>query len=193
MSRHGGWNNAQQPCLQRIQRARNGIGSAQTCITVARLVDTNILVYRADPRDPVKQGIARDVLRAGLADDSLVIPHQAIIEFVAAVTRPRPDLDGQPLLPLADALVEAERLTAQFRVLYPDPDVLTTALRGCATYALPWFDAHLWAYAECFGPTEILSEDFEHGRHIGHVRIFDPFIAASRGVEELPALYGGPA
>lgn len=160
---------------------------------VARLVDTNILVYRADPRDPIKQAIARDVLRAGLADDSLVIPHQAIVEFVAAVSRPRPDLDNRPLLPLAEALLEAERLTVQFPILYPDADVLTTALRGCATYALPWFDAHLWAYAECFGLTEILSEDFEHGRHIGRVRIFDPFLAASGDVQELPALYSDPA
>ena len=51
---------------------------------MARLVDTNILVYRADPRDPVKQQIARDVMRAGLIDDSLLVPHQAIVEFVAA-------------------------------------------------------------------------------------------------------------
>lgn len=156
---------------------------------MVRLIDTNILVYRADPRDPVKQRIARDVLRAGLSDDSLVLPHQAIVEFVAAVTRPRADLDGEPLLPRAEALLEAEALTAQFFVLYPNAEVLTTALRGCATYRLAWFDAHLWAYAECFGISEIVSEDFEHGRHIGRVRIFDPFVAASGQVQELPALY----
>jgi len=156
---------------------------------VARLIDTNILVYRADPRDPLKQQIARDLLRFGLADDSLLVPHQAIVEFVAAVSRPRADLDGQPLLPRADALLEAEALTIQFPVLYPNAAVLTTALRGCATYRLPWFDAHLWAYAECFGISEIVSEDFEHGRHIGRVRIFDPFVAASGQVEELPPLY----
>lgn len=156
---------------------------------MVRLIDTNILVYRADPRDPVKQQIARDVLRAGLSDDSLVLPHQAIVEFVAAVARPRADLDGEPLLPRAEALLEAEALTTQFSVLYPNADVLTTALRGCSTYRLAWFDAHLWAYAECYGISEIVSEDFEHGRHIGHVRIFDPFVAASGQVQELPALY----
>lgn len=156
---------------------------------MARLVDTNILVYCFDPRDPVKQGIARDVVRSGLIDDSLVVPHQAIIEFVAAVSRPRPDLDSQPLLPRSAALLEAESLTVQFRIVYPNADVLTTALRGCAIYRLPWFDAHLWAYAECFGMTEIISEDFEHGRHFGRVRIYDPFLAASSGVQDLPAMY----
>lgn len=156
---------------------------------MAQLIDTNILVYRADPRDPVKQQIARDVLRAGLADDSLLLPHQAIVEFVAAVSRPRADLAGQPLLPRADALLEAEMLTTQFPILYPNAAVLSTALRGCAAYGLAWFDAHLWAYAECFGISEIISEDFEHGRHFGRVRIFDPFVAASGQVQELPPLY----
>ncbi len=153
------------------------------------LIDTNILVYRFDPRDPVKQRMAAELLRRGLADDTLVLPHQAIIEFVAAVTRPRPDLGGTPLLHQADALLEAESLLLQFRVLYPDRDVLTTALRGVATYGLSWFDAHLWAYAEVFGVAEIMSEDFEHGRHYGSVRVNNPFLAASDQVQELPPLY----
>jgi len=31
------------------------------------------------------------------------LPHRAIVEFVAAVSRPRADLDGQPLLPRSEA------------------------------------------------------------------------------------------
>jgi len=77
----------------------------------------------------------------------------------------------------------------QFHILYPGPDVLTTALRGAAAYALSWFDAHLWAYAEATGIAEILSEDFEHGRHYGRVRVVDPFLSASGEVHELPPLY----
>lgn len=154
-----------------------------------RLIDTNILVYRVDPRDPIKRQIAHDLLRDGLAEDSVALPHQAVIEFVAAVSRPCPDLDGEPLLPLADALLEAESLTRQFRMLYPDAHVLSTALYGCATYRLSWFDAHLWAYAECFGLAEIVSEDFQHGRHYGKVRIANPFLAGFGQVQELPPLY----
>jgi len=156
---------------------------------VTSLIDTNVLVYRFDPRHPVKQRLARDLLRAGLSDDSLVLPHQAVLEFVAAVSRPRRDLDGAPLLSREDAFREAESMLAQFRTLYPGPEVLATALRGAAAYGLPWFDAHLWAYAEACGIPEILSEDFEHGRHYGGVRLRDPFLAAAGGVQELPALY----
>lgn len=156
---------------------------------MASLVDTNVLVYRFDPRDPVKQGVASEVLRSGLSNDSLILAHQTIVEFIAAVTRPRVDLGNEPLLPLDAARREAEDLVAQFSVLYPDRDVLLTAMRGTAAYGLSWFDAHLWAYAEVQGLPEILSEDFEHGRHYGKVRVANPFLAAADGVHELPALY----
>lgn len=156
---------------------------------MASLVDTNVLVYRFDPRDPVKRKVAGEALRAGLVDDVLVLAHQSIVEFIAAVIRPRSDLGGAPLLPLAEARLEAEDLMAQFRILYPDREVVLTALRGTAVYGLSWFDAHLWAYAEVHGLPEILSEDFEHGRHYGKVRAVNPFLAATDGVHELPALY----
>jgi hypothetical protein len=45
---------------------------------VAALVDTNVLVYRFDPRFPEKQRVATDLLRRGIADASLRLPHQAI-------------------------------------------------------------------------------------------------------------------
>ena len=62
------------------------------------LVDTNILVYRFDPRDPEKQRIATSLLEEGIARQSLFVAHQAIVEFVAAVTRPQKSLQGQPLM-----------------------------------------------------------------------------------------------
>ena len=142
---------------------------------MATLVDTNVLVYRFDPRFPDKQRIATDLLRAGIGEATVRVPHQAIVEFVAAVTRPL--IDGSPLLPQEDALREAEELLTQFPVLYPNDAVVRTALRGAAAYRLPWFDAHLWAYAEHYGLTELVSEDFQHGRLYGSVRARNPFLA----------------
>ena len=155
---------------------------------MASLVDTNILVYRFDARDPLKQQRAREVLRNGLLDDSLVLAHQCIVEFIAAVTRPREALAGAPLLGLSEATLEAEKLLTQYPVLYPAREVVLTALRGMAMYGLSCFDAHLWAHAEVYGVDEILSEDFTHGRHYGTVRAVNPFLSAD-GVHELPPLY----
>jgi predicted nucleic acid-binding protein len=44
---------------------------------------------------------------------------------------------------------------------------------------LSWFDAHLWSYAEHYGLREILSEDFQHNRLYGTVRVVNPFIGLS--------------
>jgi predicted nucleic acid-binding protein len=141
---------------------------------VAALVDTNILVYRFDVRFPDRQKVATEILRRGIAEDSIRVPHQAIMEFVAAVTRPL--ATATPLLGLSDALREAEEMLTQFTVLYPDEMLLRTALRGAVAYQLSWFDAHLWAYAEQFGLTELLSEDFQHDRLYGRVRAVNPFL-----------------
>lgn len=51
-------------------------------------VDTSVPVYRHDARDPDKQRIARTRLREGIERGALRVPHQAIVEFVQAVTRP---------------------------------------------------------------------------------------------------------
>lgn len=140
---------------------------------MAGLVDTNVLVYRYDSRLASKQKIAEDLLLEGIAEGSLRVPHQAVVEFVNAVTRP---IGGDPpLLELAEARREAEELMAQFDILYPNEAVLRTALRGAAAYQLAWFDAHLWAYAEVYGMRELLSEDFAHDRLYGSVRAVDPF------------------
>ena len=143
---------------------------------MAALVDTNILVYRFDSRFPPKQRIATKLLRKGIAEQSIRVPHQAVIEFVAAVTRP---VDrGRPLLDLDAAYREAEEILSQFELLYPNEAIVRTALRGAAAYHLSWFDAHLWAYADYYGLEELISEDFQHDRLYGTVRTVNPFLAA---------------
>ena len=147
------------------------------------LVDTNVLVYRYDPRFPEKQRTAIDLLRQGSELRTACLPHQAIIEFVAATTRLQ-----KTLLSRLEAYREAEELLSEFIVLYPSEEVLLTAFRGAATYRLSWFDAHLWAYAEVYGIPEILSEDFQHGRLYGTVRVRNPFLAET--IHEPAASYG---
>jgi predicted nucleic acid-binding protein len=140
---------------------------------VAALVDTNVLVYRFDGRFPEKQKVATEILRRGIAEDSVRIPHQAIVEFVAAVTR---KVRGHVILDQMDALREAEEMLKQFTVLYPDEAMFRQAIRGCAAYRLSWFDAHLWSYAEHYGLAEILTEDLQHDRLYGSVRAVNPFL-----------------
>ena len=62
------------------------------------------------------------------------------------------------------------------RLAASDGDGVRTALRGAATYQLPWYDAHLLAYAETFGLREIVSEAFAHDRLCGTVVVRNPFL-----------------
>lgn len=149
-----------------------------------RLIDTNILVYAFDPRDEVKRTIATGVLYDGAR--RYVVPHQVLLEFFIAVTKPLRDLGGQSLMSRKMAIERIERLQRQFIILWPDADVLTAALNGVIKYGLSWYDAHLLAYAQVNDVSEILSEDFQHGRHYGRVRVVNPFLA---GVQDLPPLY----
>ena len=142
---------------------------------MAALVDTNILVYRFDSRFAAKQKMATEILRRGIVEDSVRLPHQAIVEFIAAVTRP---IRGHIILKPADALREAEEFLKQFTVLYPNEAMLRQAIRGCAAYQLNWFDAHLWSYAEHYGLPEIFTEDLQHDRLYGTVRVVNPFIGS---------------
>jgi predicted nucleic acid-binding protein len=133
-----------------------------------------VLVYRVDPRFPDKQARAVELLRRGIASDSVRLPHQAIVEFVAATTRPI----GRhgPLLSAEDARREAEELLSQFEVLYPNESIVRAAIRGMAAYQLSWFDAQIWACAEHYGLSELWSEDFQHDRLYGTVRVANPFV-----------------
>jgi predicted nucleic acid-binding protein len=142
---------------------------------VAALVDTNVLLYRFDPRFPGKQRTATNLLRQGIAQGNLRVPHQAILEFVAAVKRPM-GKDG-PMLSLADAYMEAKGLFNQFEVLYPTEPLVRLAIRGAATYRIPWFAANIWAHAEYYGLEELISEDFQHDLY-GRVRALNPFALA---------------
>ena len=84
---------------------------------MAALVDTNVLIYRFDRRFPVKQKAATHILRRGIDEGSLRVPHQAIVEFVAAATR---RIRGHVILEMPEALREAEEMLKQFPILYPN-------------------------------------------------------------------------
>lgn len=137
------------------------------------LVDTNVLVYRYDHRDGDKQRRTTEVLRAGIMDGSHLVAHQSLIEFVAATTRPL--ADGKSLLTMAEATREVEEMMLAYTVLYPTDELVRLALRGAAAYGLPWFDAHIWAYAEHHRLGTLLTEDFQTGRTYGTVTAVNPF------------------
>jgi hypothetical protein len=49
---------------------------------VAFLVDTNVIVYRHDPRFPAKRELATELLREGIAVNQAVLPYQAWVSLM---------------------------------------------------------------------------------------------------------------
>jgi predicted nucleic acid-binding protein len=142
---------------------------------VAFLVDTNVLLFAFDHRSPAKRAVAEALLSEGISSNEARVAHQAVCEFVAAATR-RGRSGEAALLTPHEARIEAELLLSQFVVLYPDEHILRLALRGWATYGFGWWDAHMWAHAEGNSLGLIYSEDFQHDRLYGKVRVVNPFI-----------------
>ena len=150
-------------------------GNGLISTSVTRLIDTNVLVYRVDARFPEKQETAANLLEGTVRSGECRIPHQSLLEFYAVVTRRLPGLKTS-LLTRNEAREEIEMLLLTATILYPVENVVRLGLYGTAAFGLSWFDAHLWACAEHYGCSMIYSEDFEHSRYYGSVKVVNPFM-----------------
>ena len=112
-----------QQLADQTSRHDREVGARKIYTIVAALIDTNILVYRFDRRFPQKQEIATELLRRGIETNSIVVPHQAVIEFVAAVTR---NVRGHVILQQREAMREAEEFLGQFTIVYPNEAIVRT-------------------------------------------------------------------
>ena len=150
-------------------------------MTAPVFVDTNVLVYRHDSTDPVKQARAEAwcelVWRLRLGR----ISFQVLQELYATLTRKLvPQFDVQE----ARALVRD--LTA-WQPVAADLALLERAWRLEARYSLSWWDALIVAAAQAGGRRALLTEDLQHGQMLGAVRVIDPFASPERPPAELLA------
>lgn len=134
------------------------------------LVDTNVLVYAHDEGAGAKQSRAIELLsRIGPPGDGR-LSVQTLSEFFAATTRTR-----SPLLSVAEAKVQVERLARSWPLLDLTPAIVLEALRGVEERRLSFWDAQLWATARLNQVGVILSEDFADGSVVDGVRFVNPF------------------
>jgi predicted nucleic acid-binding protein len=89
------------------------------------LLDSNVLVYALDAREPEKRERAKEVVRRVALAGSATLPVQALSEFANVCLRKL-----QPPLPPEEARLEVERLSLAFPVLPLTALVVGEALRG---------------------------------------------------------------
>lgn len=133
-------------------------------------LDTNIFVYEFDERQPEKTKRANRLIREVIASKRGVVSYQVVQEFFkVALTR-----FEKPL-----AMRDAEHyLLATFKpmlAVHSSPRLFLEALHICTQDRFAWYDSLIVAAAQQAECSVLYTEDMQHGRRIGDLKIENPF------------------
>lgn len=131
------------------------------------LIDTNVLIYPFDGRDPVKQVRARQVLSDLNRHKTGFLSSQGLSEFANVMLR---KLNLPP--PQVYRLVDYYEQT--FPVLPLTGVVVLEAARGVRDHSFAYYDAQIWASAKLNQLPSVLSEDFSPGSSVEGVNFSNP-------------------
>ena len=131
-------------------------------------IDTNVLVYAYDRSDQRKQGVARELIRKGLAGDVL-LSTQVLAEFAATLLHKL-----SPAARPAEVQVALDAL-GPIRVIAPDGEMVRRAVEAKAQYGLHFYDGMIVAAAERAGCARIWSEDLNASQKYFGVAVENPF------------------
>lgn len=134
-------------------------------------LDTNIFVYSFDLSAATKARTATQLIRKALSTQKGVISYQVVQEFFNVMLKHFPQ-------PMTGADAE-QYLSAIFRPLlsiHSSQGLFAEALRISSRHRISWFDCLIVGaalQAEC---DVLYSEDLQHGRRFGTLRIANPFL-----------------
>lgn len=143
-------------------------------------VDTNVLAYARDLREPTKQAIAQRWLEVLAEQRTGRLSWQVLSEFYSVATHPKK---------LATASAQARADVRALQAWNPCPvdgALLETAWRLADRYRLGWWDALIVAAARRCECAILLSEDLHDGLVVDDVlRVLDPFKSGAPEPESL--------
>ena len=135
-------------------------------------LDTNIFVYAVDSSNGSKSSAASQLIRNTLRTRKGVVSYQVIQEFFNVVLR----RFAKPMN-LQDAERYFETTLRPLLSVHSSENLYRSALRLFGARGLAWYDSLIVAAAlesEC---TVLYSEDFQHGRNYGDLKIHNPFLS----------------
>jgi predicted nucleic acid-binding protein len=134
-------------------------------------LDTNIFVYSFDRSAPQKAAKAKHLIREALTSRKGLISYQVVQEFLNVALR----RFAQPM-----TVADAERyMSTVFRPLlsvHSSMGLFAEALRLQSQHGLAWYDSVIIGAAIQAGCDVLFSEDLQHGRSFGALRITNPFL-----------------
>jgi len=143
------------------------------------LVDTNVLLYCFDDRDPVKRDLAQAWITACWTRRCGRIGVQVLNEFYANARK-----KFASAISAGDARAEVRRYQ-QWKPWQIDHATVETAWAVESRYGLNYWDALIVASAQHQGCGYVLSEDLQHGQQIDGVRILNPFVTGPEVLDEV--------
>lgn len=129
-------------------------------------IDTNIIVYANDRRDPSKQARALQVVCEAILSGTGVISIQVLQEYANTALN---KLKQERMIVLNQLA-----LLNQLNVVEPTPQMVARAVELTGIFPLSFWDASIVAAAETAGCQKLLSEDLNSGQYYGLVRIVNP-------------------
>ena len=134
-------------------------------------LDTNVLIYIFARDEPAKQEQATSIFQQRAEDGSALLSTQVLQEFYAVST-------GKLRSPLSPAEAgTALGAFAQLPTVTVTPDVILEAARLHSSDSISFWDALIVQAALTGGADVVYSEDLQHGRRFGRLRIQNPFMA----------------
>jgi predicted nucleic acid-binding protein len=134
------------------------------------LVDSNIIVYTYDTRDPAKRSRAREALERLVVAGRLRLSTQVLGEVFRVITSRL-----RPRIPAHEAVEHVALMVATTPVLAVTARITLEAVLAVRDHGLGYWDAQLWATAKVNGIGTILTEDIPHARGVEPVEYVNPF------------------
>jgi predicted nucleic acid-binding protein len=141
-------------------------------------VDTNVLVYGVDDKDPAKRDQARRWLASCWQRRCGRLSTQVLNEFYVNIRR-----KFSRVVPMGDARADVRR----YQLWQPwviDQPTVESAWAVETRYGLNYWDALMVSAAEHQGCALMLTEDLQHDQQIGKVRIVNPFLVGPEMLDE---------
>jgi predicted nucleic acid-binding protein len=145
------------------------IGRATISTVAAVFLDTNILVYPHDRREPARARRALEILDILAPTGTAALSAQVLSEYFWVVTRRLPD----PLTE-REGIASTERHARTWQVLDVTTATVREALRAVRQHHLAYWDGLIWAAARLAQISVVLSEDFTDGAELDGVTFRNP-------------------
>ena len=132
-----------------------------------KFIDSNVFIYAADSKNPVKRSIARKLITEAVASGGYEINVQVLNEFSSVAYRK-----------LGLTIDEIKAYLEMFRALtiLPVPaDVTEKGLDVMQRYGLQFYDSLLLVAASESGCSEFISEDLNDGQIYCGMKAANPF------------------